>query len=172
QSIQRADRIEIGDPGQWHLHNVQTSRFDADRVEANSANEVTIRSTVNSALFGLATTDPDLLTLRGLAAYIDHLRRNNLETASLEIGFWSRIARMFAVVVVTLLSLPFVFGPLRTTGAGTRTVIGILLGVVFFLVTKVIENGGQLFGLNPVLVGWLPTAVVATCTFVAISRTR
>ncbi len=56
---------------------------------------------------------------------------------------------MFAVVVVTLLALPFVFGPLRTTGAGTRTVIGILLGVVFFLITRTIENGGQLFGLEP-----------------------
>ena len=84
---------------------------------------------------GLAATDPQLLTLHGLAAYIDHLRRNNLETASYEIGYWSRIARLFAVVVVTLLALPFVFGPLRTTGAGTRTVIGVMLGVVFFLIT-------------------------------------
>jgi lipopolysaccharide export system permease protein len=121
---------------------------------------------------GLAATDPDLLTLRGLASYIDHLRRNHLGTASYEIGFWSRIARLFAVIVVTLLALPFVFGPLRTTGAGTRTVVGVLLGVVFFLVTRTVENGGQLFGLNPVLVGWLPTAVVGFLTVVAVSRTR
>ncbi len=172
QSIQRADRISIGDPGQWHMHNVLTSRFDTDRVAADASKEVAIRTTINSAFLGLAATDPDLLTLRGLAAYIDHLRRNNLETASFEIGYWSRVARMFAVVVVTLLALPFVFGPLRTTGAGTRTVVGILLGVVFFLITRTIENGGQLFGLNPVLVGWLPTAAIAFCTFVAISRTR
>ena len=43
---------------------------------------------------------------------------------------------MFAVIIVTLLALPFVFGPLRTTGAGTRTVIGVMLGVVFFLITR------------------------------------
>ena len=89
-----------------------------------------------------------------------------------EIGFWSRIARLFAVIVVTLLALPFVFGPLRTTGAGTRTVIGVLLGVVFFLITRTVENGGQLFDLNPMLVGWLPTLGVGFCTVVAISRTR
>jgi lipopolysaccharide export system permease protein len=73
---------------------------------------------------------------------------------------------------VTLLALPFVFGPLRTTGAGTRTVIGVMLGVIFFLVTRTIESGGQLFGLNPALVGWLPTAAIALCTMAAISRTR
>jgi lipopolysaccharide export system permease protein len=76
------------------------------------------------------------------------------------------------VVIVTLLALPFVFGPLRTTGAGTRTVIGVLLGVVFFLITRTVENGGQLFNVNPALIGWLPTAVIGMCTLVAISRTR
>jgi len=73
---------------------------------------------------------------------------------------------------VTLLALPFVFGPLRTTGAGTRTVIGVMLGVIFFLVTGTIEKGGQIFGLNPALVGWLPTAAIGLCALVAISRTR
>jgi len=158
--------------GRWNLHDVATSRFGKDHVDADTRSEATMRSTVNPDFLGLAATDPQLLTLHGLASYIDHLRRNSLDTAVFEIGFWSRIARLFAVIVVTLLALPFVFGPLRTTGAGTRTVIGVLLGVLFFLVTRTVENGGQLFGLNPMLVGWLPTMGVTLCTIVAISRTR
>jgi lipopolysaccharide export system permease protein len=172
RSIQRAARIEVADPGRWTLHNVATSRFEKDKIEGDTVNELTLRSTVNPDFLGLAATDPQMLTLHGLASYIDHLRRNSLETASYEIGYWSRIARLFAVIIVTLLALPFVFGPLRTTGAGTRTVVGVMLGVVFFLITRTVENGGQLFGLNPALVGWLPTAVIGLCTLVAISRTR
>jgi lipopolysaccharide export system permease protein len=172
RSIQRAARISVADPVQWSLHNVATSRFEKDKVEGDTVSELTLRSTVNREFLSLAATDPQMLTLHGLASYIDHLRRNNLDTALYEIGYWSRIARLFAVIVVTLLALPFVFGPLRTTGAGTRTVVGALLGVVFFLVTRTVENGGQLFNLNPALVGWLPTAVVTLCTLVAISRTR
>ena len=172
RSIERAARISIADPGRWRLHNVATSRFAGDRVTADTLSEKTMQSTVNPEFLGLAATDPQLLTLRGLASYIEHLRRNSLETAPYEIGYWSRIARLFAVIIVTLLALPFVFGPLRTTGAGTRTVIGVLLGVVFFLITGTIEKGGQLFGLNPALVGWLPTAVVGLCTMIAIARTR
>jgi lipopolysaccharide export system permease protein len=172
RSIQRAARIEVADPSRWSLHNVATSRFEKDKIEGDTVSELTLRSTVNREFLGLAATDPQMLTLHGLASYIDHLRRNSLETAVYEIGYWSRIARVFAVIIVTLLALPFVFGPLRTTGAGTRTVVGALLGVVFFLVTRTIENGGQLFNLNPALVGWLPTAVVGVCTLIAISRTR
>jgi lipopolysaccharide export system permease protein len=171
-SILRAARISVADPGRWILNDVATSRFGKDHVDADTRSQEIMQTTVNPDFLGLAQTDPQLLTLRGLASYIDHLRRNHLETAVFEIGFWSRIARLFAVIVVTLLALPFVFGPLRTTGAGTRTVIGVLLGVVFFLITRTVENGGQLFELNPMLVGWLPTLSVTLCTVVAISRTR
>jgi lipopolysaccharide export system permease protein len=171
-SVQRAARISVADAGQWRLQNLAVSRFLSGHIEAQSLAQDTIASTVNAEFLGLAANDPDLLTLRGLSSYIEHLRRNNLETASYEIGYWSRIARIFAVVIVTLLALPFVFGPLRTTGAGARTVVGILLGVVFFLITRTVENGGQLFGMNPALVGWLPTAVIGLCTAAAIARTR
>jgi lipopolysaccharide export system permease protein len=172
RSVKRAESISVADPGHWRLHNVSTTRFTDDRIESQVVPEITMTSAVNPDFLGLAATDPDLLTLRGLASYIDHLRRNNLGTVPYEIGFWSRIARLFAVIVVTLLALPFVFGPLRTTGAGARTVIGVLLGVVFFLITGMVEKGGQIFGANPILVGWLPTAVIGACTLIAISRTR
>ncbi|MDB6099183.1 MAG: hypothetical protein JWN58_1886 [Gammaproteobacteria bacterium] len=172
RSIQRAARISVADPGRWSLHNVATSRFEKDKIEGETVNELSLRSTVNPEFLGLAATEPGMLTLHGLASYIDHLRRNNLDSRLYQIGYWSRIARLFAVVVVTLLALPFVFGPLRTTGAGTRTVIGVLLGVVFFLIERVVENGGQLFNVNPALAGWLPTAVIGFLTLVAISRTR
>jgi len=172
KSIKRAERISLAEPGRWRLHNVATTRFGDAGPESEDVPEMIMSTSVNPDFVGLAATDPDLLTLRGLKSYIDHLRRNSLETESYEIGYWSRIARMFAVVIVTMLSLPFVFGPLRTTGAGARTVIGVLLGVVFFLITGMVEKGGQLFSANPVIVGWLPTAVIGVCTAVAISRTR
>jgi lipopolysaccharide export system permease protein len=172
RSIQRAERISVANPGEWRMQNVATTQFSEDHIDSKMVGEVTMRSRVNPEFLGLAATDPQLLTLRGLAAYIDHLRRNDLGTELYEICYWSRIARLFAVIIVTLLALPFVFGPLRTTGAGTRTVIGILLGVLFFLITRTVENGGQLFGLNPALVGWLPTVVVGVGTLIAISRTR
>ncbi len=171
-SIQRAERISVADPRFWELHNVATTKFTQDHIDSSREAETTMHSTVNRDFLSLAATDPQLLTLSGLKSYIEHLRRNKLGTASYEIGYWSRIARLFAVVIVTLLALPFVFGPLRTTGAGTRTVIGAMLGIVFFLVTRTIENGGQLFDVNPAVVGWTPTAVVGLCTLIAIARTR
>src|SRR5208337_1530056 len=103
RSIQRAERISVADPGHWRLQNVDTTRFGDDRVESELVREVTLHTSVNPDFLALAATDPGLLTLRGVASYIDHLHRNNLDAAPYEIGYWSRIARFVAVVIVTML---------------------------------------------------------------------
>jgi lipopolysaccharide export system permease protein len=172
KSVERADRVRIADAGRWRLLNVRKTSFGADEVDAMIAPTVMLQSSISPEFVDLAEADPTLLDLRGLRLYIEHLRSNSLDSGVFEIEFWARLARLAAVVVVTLLALPFVFGPLRTAGAGSRTVIGVFLGIVFFVITRTIENGGQLFKIDPLLIGWLPTALVGLATLVAIARTR
>jgi lipopolysaccharide export LptBFGC system permease protein LptF len=71
-----------------------------------------------------------------------------------------------------MLALPFALGPMRASGQGARTVIGILIGAGFVLLSQTLENSGQLFDLPPWVVGWGPTAILAALTFVLLARTR
>jgi lipopolysaccharide export system permease protein len=100
------------------------------------------------------------------------LRVNGLDTGTYEFAFWSRIARTCAIVVVALLAVPFAFGPLRTSGAGARMVIGVLIGVAFFLFQRTLESGAIVFDVDPVLLAWLPTGVLTLITSALIARTR
>ena len=138
RSIQRAERISVADPGPLAAAKCRDhALWRRTTSTATMVNEVDDALDGQSGLPGAGGDRSRTCSrLRGLTSYIDHLRRNSLDTASYEIGYWSRIARLFAVIIVTLLALPFVFGPLRTTGAGTRTVIGVMLGVVFFVITR------------------------------------
>ena len=58
------------------------------------------------------------------------------------------------------------------TGTGARTVVGIMIGVVFFLMAKMLESGGEVFNMPPLMVAWLPTVLLTIITFVAVSRVR
>jgi lipopolysaccharide export system permease protein len=75
---------------------------------------------------------------------------------------------MFAV----LLAIPFVLGSMRSAGTGTRMMLGLLIGIGFFLLQRLIESGTVVFQLNPVLLAWLPTALLALLTLVLLARTR
>ena len=87
-------------------------------------------------------------------------------------AFWSRIARTCAVIMVAILAVPFALGPLRSSGAGARIVIGVLIGIVFFLAQRMLESGSIIFDLDPVLLAWIPTAALFLLSLILIARTR
>jgi lipopolysaccharide export system permease protein len=87
-------------------------------------------------------------------------------------AFWSRIARTVAVAFTVLLAIPFVLGSLRTAGAGTRMLMGLVLGLGFFLLQRLIESGTVVFNLNPLLLAWMPTALLALVVLVLLARVR
>ena len=61
---------------------------------------------------------------------------------------------------------------MRSAGTGTRMMLGLLIGIGFFLLQRLIESGTVVFQLNPVLLAWLPTALLALLTLGLLARTR
>jgi lipopolysaccharide export system permease protein len=65
-----------------------------------------------------------------------------------------------------------VFGSLRSSGYGTRLMLGVLIGLAYFLASEMLANSGQVFNLNPAIVTWLPSVALLIVTVVALSRVR
>ena len=77
-----------------------------------------------------------------------------------------------AVVFSVLLAIPFVLGSLRSAGAGARMLMGLLLGLGFFVLQRLIESSTVVFSLNPVVLAWLPTTLLAAVTVALLARAR
>lgn len=170
-AIARADRAEVEGHG-WRLFNFADSTLGADSVTVRRVPTLSVNGGISPEFLGIAVVDPASLPIRGLWRYVQHLRANGLESRSWEVALWSRISRSLSTVLLCMLAVPFVFGPLRSAGAGSRTVIGIIVGVVYFLINRTLENSGDVYGLNPLLVAWAPAALLAVVTGVAIVRVR
>jgi lipopolysaccharide export system permease protein len=82
------------------------------------------------------------------------------------------VARTVAIVFAVLLAIPFVLGSLRSAGAGARTLVGLMLGMIFFLLQRLIESGTIVFQLNPIVLAWLPTALLMMVALGLLWRTR
>ena len=85
---------------------------------------------------------------------------------------WSRVARTATVAIMPVLALAFVFGSLRSAGSGSRLLIGVLIGLAYFLASEMIANSGQVFNLNPAVVNWAPSLVLLAVTVFALNRVR
>jgi lipopolysaccharide export system permease protein len=172
RSVGRANSASIGTDNTWHLENYRESRLAQDRVVPRAAPRMQMHTQLSPEFLGLAVLDPGSLPGLGLHSYIQHLKANGLDARAYETAFWARIARTVAVAIIVVLAVPFAFGPMRSTGTGGRTVAGIMIGVVFFLLAKMFESGGAVFGLPPIVIAWAPTGLLALITGIAVARVR
>jgi lipopolysaccharide export system permease protein len=107
-----------------------------------------------------------------MLTYIDYLKRNSLDATRYETEFWFRIARTSTILIMPMLALSFVFGSLRTGGAGGRLMLGVVIGLAYYLASETLANSGQVFNLNPIVVTWLPSVTLALITMFSLSRIR
>jgi lipopolysaccharide export system permease protein len=172
RSVGRASSASVDPDNRWRLNNYRESRLEEDRVVTTATPSTQLDTKLAPEFLGLATVDPDSLPVLSLYSYATYLKANDLDARKYETAFWARIARTVAVAITVVLAVPFAFGPMRSTGTGARTVVGILIGTAFFLVAKVLENGGAVFGVPPAAVAWAPTVLLTLVTVVAVARVR
>ena len=171
-ALGRARRATAGANRKWLLTDYAESRFTADTVSATPPAERILESNVTAGFLGLAVQDPDQLTIGALWHLIRYYQSNALDAREYVFAFWSRIARTCAIAFAVLLAIPFVLGPMRSSGTGARLLAGLLLGLGFFFLQRFIETGTIVFGLNPVLLAWLPTSVLIVVTMGLLARVR
>jgi lipopolysaccharide export system permease protein len=171
-SVGRANSASIDAQNRWELSDYRQSRFDGDRVVASREGATSLKTNLSAEFLGLAAVKPESMPVSGLFSYARHLKRNGLDAHAVETALWARIARTVAVAIIVVLAVPFAFGPMRSTGTGGRTVVGIMIGVVFLLLARLMDSSGAIFGLSPIVIGWLPTAVLALITSIAVARVR
>jgi lipopolysaccharide export system permease protein len=171
-ALGHAVNATAGADKKWLLGDYTESRFTDDSVEAQPPGQRILQSNVTAGFLGLAAQDPNQLTSRALWQLIQYYRRNALDASQFIFAFWSRIARTVAIAFAVLLAIPFVLGSLRSSGAGTRTLMGLLLGICFFLLQRLIESGTIVFDLNPLVLAWIPTAMLGIVTLLLLARAR
>ena len=172
QSIARADNSGIDDTDNWVLENFRETRFDDDSVQVMESSVAVESFDVDAEMLGITLVKPISLSARGLMSYINYLKRNDLDAQRYETELWSRIARTVTVIIMPMLALAFVFGSLRSAGAGGRLMIGVLIGLAYFLASEMTANSGQVFNLNPAVVTWLPSVALLFITLFALTRVR
>ena len=171
-SVGRAEAASVDDGNRWRLEGYSQTWFANGGTTAENAAVKEIKTSLSADFLGLAVVEPGTMGIRDLMYYIAHLQRNDLDSSQFEVALWARAARVVALVLVVLLALPFALGPMRASGQGARTVVGILIGAGFVLLSQTLENSGRLFDIAPWVVAWTPTAVLAALTMVLLARAR
>lgn len=171
-SIARADNSGIDKNDRWILENLRETRFQDDGVQVVQSSVAIEEFDIDAETLGISLVKPQSLSGRGLLDYISYLKRNALDARRYETELWYRVARTATVLVMPVLALAFVFGSLRTGGAGARLMIGVVIGLAYYLASETLANSGQVFNFDPAVIAWLPSAILVVVTVIALNRIR
>jgi lipopolysaccharide export system permease protein len=172
RQIARADTTAVDEAGRWVLSNFGETRFLDNGVMARTERLSTQTYDMNPDLLALSVVREDLLDTPSLQRYIRYLQDNGLDARRYLIAYWTRLADIVSVVLMTALALPFVFGGLRSAGTGARLLVGLVVGLSYYAVEQVLVSGGEVYRLHPLFVAWAPSAVLLLITVVAMARAR
>jgi len=168
KSIARAENSGIDDFDNWILESFKETSFNDDSVQVVASSVAVESFDLDADMLGITLVKPVSLSGRGLMSYIAYLKKNDLDSQRYETELWSRVS----VTLMPILALAFVFGSLRTAGSGARLMIGVLVGLAYFLASEMLANSGQVFRLNPAIITWFPSLALLGVTGFALTRVR
>ena len=171
-SVARASRATPAGPKAWRLLDYSESQIDQDSVSSDHSSQRLLQTAAGSALLQFAVSSPSELSLHTLYNAIQYLRGNGQSADPYLIAFWSRIARLAGIVAALLFALPFGFGSMRSATLSSRTTLGLTVGVVYFFMQRLVESGAQVYRVDPLILAWVPTALLSLTAMVLIWRIR
>ena len=145
--------------GRWVFENLGITEFDAQGTRARREARM-YWDGVSPDVLRLYVLEAYSLSAHGMYELIRYLEANGLDASGYRLSLWRKLVAL-TVMVMMLLAVPFVLGPLRDSGAGQRLMIGILIGLGFYVANEVSASLGALLGWPAALAASAPTMLVA-----------
>ena len=156
----------------WILQNVVNEIISTESVETRTQTQIIWDTSLSPELLSVVIVKPDTLSVVGLYQYIHYLRDNGLNSDQYELAFWSKLISSLVTGVMVFLSIPFVFGPLRSVGIGTRILVGALLGTGFYLFNQVFSYVALVYNFNPIFGAGFPTLLFLALAIFLMRRVQ
>lgn len=156
--------------GQWILHQVKKIQPQDQLVSTQPLPVSSIKSQFQPDSLEMLSTTAENLSFMGILDYIAYLKANRLDYAAYSYAMWGKILNPLSLIVMLLLALPFAFGSSRSSSMGQRLLVGVMIGLLFYLLNQMASRFGLLYGLDPFSVSFLPTLVFGMIGWLAIRK--
>jgi len=156
--------------GQWVLRKVRQSKFGKDSVEVSYTEKLARDSLLTPELLGIVVLKPENMSARDISQFMTYLDDNGLNSQQYRYALLSRFITPLSALVMLFISVPFVFGGLRSVSAGQRIFIGVLVGFGFYILSQIAGQMGRVYNLDPLLATLTPSVIFLLIGIRAVRR--
>lgn len=172
QIFSHAQKAQLQDNGQWTLSNITRKIIENQAIITRTIDTLTLDFSLNADQVSVLELPPGSLSIPDLRQYIAALRQSGQNADHQSIALWRKFTIPLTTAAMVLLSLSFVFGPTRSTGAGYRITAGTLIGIVLYFSDQMIMQWGLLLNLTPLVITLTPVILISGIALAGLRRVR
>jgi len=165
--MRRAERAQWQN-GEWMLYRVTQTLVEDNRTYTTNQPDTPWVSAVTPDLLAVLMVVPERMAMSSLGTYIQHLDENLQDSKRYRIAYWGKLAYPLAAPVMLILALVFAFHPPRQGGTGGRLLTGILLGLGFYLSSRIAGQVALLQDWPAAAPALIPILVFGLAAFTAL----
>ena len=135
----------VFEKNQWVATQAYEKRYQTEfwpnvQVEQKQYEQAPIQLDLSPDLFKSALSQPQDMSVLELWDYVHFMRSNGLYSGMYEYALWKKFMMPLTVIGLLLWVFPMLLGSMRHVSVGQKVFVGVLVGLVFFLVDKILVN--------------------------------
>lgn len=162
----------VYDGKQWLLKSVKETIHKNNSFVVKRKKEMKWKTLLDLDMVKIVAVRPELLSIWKLNGYIDYLKNNDLEYTKYELVYWTKLFGPLTILAMVLLSIPFVFGSVRHISIGKQILLGFLVGITFYIVSRLTGQVGLVYGVPAIFSALLPNLLVIILTVWSYRKIR
>jgi len=153
-----AKTAEITHEG-WLLSNVKQTEILPNQIKTHVFKTLLYPGNLTSNLLKSMRVEPVQMSLTDLYQYQSFLGANGLENKAEKIMFWRRVYSPLSILITCTLAIPFVMGSQRGGQTGQRIMLGIMVGLSFVAIDRLVVRVSEYLGMVPQLSTFIPLLI-------------
>ncbi|WP_241623100.1 LPS export ABC transporter permease LptG [Rosenbergiella australiborealis] len=165
-----AQSATYGENHTWTLHNVKHTQWQGDHQVTTQQPSLLWASIFNSDNLKQLQLTSESYSIPQLKNYIHYLKSTAQPSMEYRSALWQKLGRPILVLAMVLLIIPFTFVNGRDTGMGNRLSLGVIVGLVTYIIYQICINLGLIFSITPLIAVIVPPMVMLIASVVLVYR--
>jgi lipopolysaccharide export system permease protein len=169
-----AHRAQLTDSRRWDLMDVRQKTLDGDQLKSRHLPNLEMGPFWSREELPVLPLSTAGMTPTGLYEYSDYLKSTDQLSDRIEQVFWQKVALPLTTGAMVFLAVPIgaSVGTTRSSTFGKNLAIGAGVGILFYLLSQLIQTGASMAEIPPALAVFLPVMLVLGAAGGLINRMR
>ncbi|CAI0730745.1 Lipopolysaccharide export system permease protein lptG [Serratia proteamaculans] len=170
ESYVYAEKATTANNGLWTLHQVMQKQWKNKKEVVQTYDNLPWQSLFSGMNLKSLTLPADNFSIKQLKQYIHYLQSSEQPSNEYQIALWQKLGRPILVLAMILLAIPFTFSIPRAPGMGSRLAIGVIVGLLTYIIYQIMLNLGLLFSFNVQLTTLAPPILLLMLSLALVHR--